>query len=273
MSEKIQRLLEKFPDVGSTEELGDVIELVRDLYDLENVIYFALSLGHKFIASRRRTGGALNGTSGVWMKESATLAALTYPDAWVNHYTESGYARIDPTIEASSNSFMPVDWKTIRWDTRQKRDFLKEATEAGVGNQGYSVPVRGPDGQFAVFTLNKSCSDEEWCRLTAEFATDFMLIGNYFHQKVLEISGEIEEREQAKLSTRERDALTLISTGKSRAQAAHDLGISDNTLRVYLDLHEQERGLGVVAAAAGGRRYRSGWGSTCTETSTNRASR
>ncbi|MGM0585019.1 MAG: response regulator transcription factor, partial [Pseudomonadota bacterium] len=37
------------------------------------------------------------------------------------------------------------------------------------------------------------------------------------------------------LSPRERDALSLMASGRSRAQIANRLSISESTLRVYLD--------------------------------------
>ena len=187
MATRIERLLETFPATGSIENLGDVIDAIRNVYDLDHVIYYAVSLGRTHMLASRSGAGLLSKESGFWKREAASLAALTYPGEWVTRYQEEGYARIDPTIESALQSFMPVDWHSIAWDTPKKRAFLREAVECGIGNQGYTIPIRGPDGQFAAFTVNKSCPDETWELLLKESARDFMLIANFFHQKVLEL--------------------------------------------------------------------------------------
>lgn len=235
MTEKIERLLATFPGVGSIENLGDVIDAIRNIYDLDHVIYYAVSLGRSHMLASRSGAGLLSRQSGFWRREAASLAALTYPGEWVTRYQEAGYARIDPTIESAMQSFMPVDWHAIAWDTPKKRTFLREAIECGIGNQGYTIPIRGPDGQFAAFTLNKSCTDDTWARYIGEYARDFMLIAHFFHQRVLEIEKLFGMPSAPSLSTRERDVLALIAQGRSRGQIADDLSISENTLRVYLD--------------------------------------
>lgn len=235
MTSKIERLLETFPSADSIENLGDVVDAIRNIYDLDHVIYYAVSLGRSHMLASRSGAGMLSAQAGFWRREAASLAALTYPGEWVTRYQEAGYTRIDPTIESAMQSFMPVDWHAIAWNTPKKRAFLREAIECGIGNQGYTIPIRGPDGQFAAFTINKSCPDDVWERYIAEFSRDFMLIANFFHQKVLELEKLFGAPPAPSLSSRERDALNLIAQGRSRGQIADDLSISENTLRVYLD--------------------------------------
>lgn len=235
MAGKIERLLETFPSADSIENLGDVIDAIRNIYELDHVIYYAMSLGQAHMLASRSGAGLLSKQSGFWKREASSLAALTYPGEWVTRYQEEGYARIDPTLESALQSFMPVDWHSIAWDTPKKRAFLREAIECGIGNQGYTIPIRGPDGQFAAFTINKNCTDEEWNKVLHESARDFMLIAHFFHQKVLEIEKLFGAPPVPTLSLRERDVLTLIAQGKSRGQVADHLKISENTLRVYID--------------------------------------
>lgn len=233
MTAKVQALFESFSSSGSIKDLGSIIDKVRDVYDLDHVVYYAVTLGHGFVLTSG--AGELDQGAGFWRREASSLAALTYPGEWVRRYQEEGYGRIDPTLKAAAQSFMPVDWKRIPWDNAKKRQFLREAVEAGVGNQGLTVPVRGPNGQFAAFTINKSCDDLEWERYRAEHLGDLLVISHFFHQKVLEFENVRDHHAATDLSGRERDVLTLIAQGRSRGQAAADLHISENTVRVYLD--------------------------------------
>lgn len=235
MSAKVQKLLEALPRLDSTDDLGVLIESVRDVYALEHVVYLALSLGReKVIASAPRAGFLARG-SGVWRSEKEGFAALTYSADWVSRYRDEGYERIDPILIRAPQSFLPIDWKAVEWDTKQKKRFLYEAVDSGVGNQGYTVPVRGPNGQFALFTINKSCADSEWEKFIRENAGDLLIIAHFFHQKVLEAENIDPNFNLAPLSTRERDVLTYLSLGKSREQVAYDMKISTATIRVYID--------------------------------------
>jgi DNA-binding CsgD family transcriptional regulator len=235
MSERVQRLFEALPSQGSIDELGIVIDRIRDTYDLDNVSYLAVSLGQSYEIASRDAEGALSKGSGFWRRRAASLVASTYNPDWGLRYEEAKFMRIDPVVEGGVASFVPFDWKSLRWDTRQKKQVLNEAVDFGLGNQGYTVPIRGPNGQFALFTVNKTCSDESWASLIDEKRSDLLVISHFFHQRVLECERIFGDPPRASLSTRERDVLTYLAQGKTRAQLAFDLKISENTLRVYVD--------------------------------------
>ncbi|MEM7269110.1 MAG: helix-turn-helix transcriptional regulator [Pseudomonadota bacterium] len=96
--------------------------------------------------------------------------------------------------------------------------------------------MHGPGGQFAIFTINKTCSKSRWAMLMAEHRSDFLLLAHYTHQQAIKLAMNGANPEQTRsLSARERDAIRLIADGLSRGQAAAHLGISENTFRVYID--------------------------------------
>ena len=235
MTEKVQALVERLGGVNSIDQIGACIELMRAIYDVEHVVYYAVSLGQSAKVVAQPVGGRLSTGQGFWRRDGRSLAALSYTDMWAMHYAEEGYARIDPTLAGALQSFVPVDWKAVPWDTAKRRAFLREAISAGVGNQGYTVPVRGPDNQFAAFTINKTCSDHDWKLFIEKYASDFLIIAHYLHQQVLKIENLTNSNSTINLSARECEVLTRLSIGRSRAQIAYDLQISENTLRVYLD--------------------------------------
>ena len=55
------------------------------------------------------------------------------------------------------------------------------------------------------------------------------------HQQAMRIINKEVEPPTAELSPREREALTQLSLGQSRAAVADALHISENTLRAYID--------------------------------------
>jgi DNA-binding CsgD family transcriptional regulator len=237
MSVAIERLFEAITRDASIDDLGVVIDRIRDVYSLTHVAYLAVTLGKATAYRARENGvGLLKEGAGTWARDpSGILSTSSYSTAWVEHYVDQDYKRIDPVIEHAVTSFLPLDWRSLPWDSKKRRLFLREAVESGLGNQGYTIPIRGPDGQFAIFSINKNCPDDVWDKFIAECRSDFLIISHFYHQKVLEIEGAGRRLPPVKLSDREKDALSYIASGKARAQVAHDLGISENTLRVYLD--------------------------------------
>lgn len=215
MTERLQRIVEAMPDVQDAEGLRRLLMLMRRLYDVDNCIYYALSLG-----------GALAGRE---------FGAMTYAAEWHARYEDVRYRDFDPVVAAAANGFAPLDWKDLDWSGRPVRRLLSEANEYRVGNHGYTVPLHGPQGQFAMFSISKQCPQASWDRLLAESAQEFLLIAHHVHRRSLDLHGAARPPAPPALSPRERDALCLMASGRSRAQIAHRLSISESTLRVYLD--------------------------------------
>ena len=207
----LETFIETLQRVQTLDALNDVIVGLRRELGVEHVVYHSVnSTGEQY-------------------------AALTYPKFWEERYLEKDYARIDPVVQSCLRRFHPVEWKRLNWTGKNARQFLGEAIESGVGDQGFSVPIRGPSGQFALFTVSSRESDDRWARYTAERTRELILVSHYINQKALEIERGSDVLETTSLSPRETDALTMLALGYSRAQAAESLAISEHTLRVYIE--------------------------------------
>jgi DNA-binding CsgD family transcriptional regulator len=198
-------------NTSTLDELSDVAVRLRDRLQVEHLIYH-------------------------WVDGAGDqYGYTTYPDAWAERYRERNYHRIDPVILGCFQRFHPVDWKSLDWSGKVAKNFLQDALEHGVGNQGYSIPIRGPNGQFALFTVNHSCDDESWKAFIDSHGRELILIAHYFNRKALEFETDRQPDVPRGLSPREVDAMTLLALGYSRAQVAHSLSISEHTLRVYIE--------------------------------------
>ncbi len=159
----------------------------------------------------------------------------TYSVAWQERYIDQNYLRIDPVVIGCYQRFHPVDWKQLDWSSKAARAFQMEAIEFGIGNQGYSIPIRGPNGQFALFTINHSCDDDIWAGFTERHRRELILIAYYLNEKALQLEPNRTPEVSQSLSPREVDAMTLLAIGYNRAQVADRLSISEHTLRVYIE--------------------------------------
>ena len=207
----LEPFLDQLQETKTLSDLDDVILSLSDGLNVEHVVYHSVS----------STG-----------KE---YAVTTYEPTWVEQYLGNDYARIDPVVQACVRRFHPVDWKRLDWSGKGTRSFLDEAIDAGVGHQGFSVPIRGPSGQFALFSVSSSEKDDSWALYTNDYSRALILASHYINQKALEIELGSDQASIVSLSPRETDALTLLALGNNRAQAANSLSISEHTLRVYIE--------------------------------------
>jgi DNA-binding CsgD family transcriptional regulator len=217
MTRKLDTLLDGLADARDLTELDGAIRALRDRFDVDHIVYHSV-----------RSGGMQ------W-------AALTYDPAWVDAYIERDFQTIDPVVLSCFGRAAPVDWKMLDWSSRAARALLAEGVAHGLGNQGLSLPVRGPGGQFAVFTVNGIASEATWARFTRSNMNDLLLAAHYVNDRAVTLTGQ-GPPSPAALSPREADALTLLASGSSRAQVAERLAISEHTLRVYIDAARHKLG-------------------------------
>lgn len=209
--EWVKTFLDSLSRVKTLDELNVTIRGLRETLDVEHIVYHSVnSTGEQY-------------------------AALTYSDEWVERYLDQDYSRIDPVVQGCYRQFRPVDWRRLDWSGKAVRDFQGEALDAGVGSQGYSVPIRGPSGQFAMFTVSHEASDASWETFKRETKEDLILAAHFVNQKALELERGTDKVEVTRLSPRETDTLRLLAMGFSRAQAADALTISEHTLRAYIE--------------------------------------
>lgn len=209
-----EQLEEVYQALGATRALDDlqaVITSLRDLYGVAHMVY------HWVDSTGEQSG------------------CCTYSPEWVARYIDRNYVRTDPVIIGCYRHFHPVDWKRLDWSSRAARAFQAEAIRHGVGNQGYSIPIRGPNGQFALFTVSDNCDDESWARFTDRHGRDLILIAHFFNRKALELAPGRTPEPPQQLSPREVEVMTFLAMGYSRSQVADMISISEHTLRAYIE--------------------------------------
>lgn len=211
LQRRTETILEELAQAGGLEALNTAIFALRDVFAVDHMVYH-------------------------WVDSAGEQYGCgTYSDAWRDRYIEQNYIRVDPVVIGCYQRFHPVDWKRLDWSSKAAKAFQKEALGYGVGNQGYSVPIRGPNGQFALFTVSHNCDDDTWAQFTEDHTRALLLIAHDFNQKALEFEPGRTPDAATALSPREVDAMTLLAMGYSRAQVAETLSISEHTLRVYIE--------------------------------------
>ena len=224
---RLEALLERLQTTKSINELQVWAHELRDYFGVTHVVYHTVT--HK----------------------GEQVGAFTYSFDWARRYVEKDYASIDPVVLGALRRFHPMDWKSLDWSNPHAREFMRDALGHGLGNQGWTVPIWGPHGEFALFVLNHKTDDAAWESFTRKNAKDILVVSHLMHEQAMRIINKEVAPPTAELSPREREALTQLSLGQSRAEVADQLHISENTLRAYIDSARHKLGaLNVTHAVA-----------------------
>ncbi len=209
--ERLEAVLDHLQTTKSIEELQIWVYELRDTLGVAHVFYHTANL------------------------KGEQIGIFTYDVAWIRQYVGKNYSQYDPVVLGAARHFAPMDWKALDWSNPHARQIMREARAAGVGNQGWSVPIWGPGGQLALFVVNDNRDDAYWAAFTRARAKDLLVIGHLVHQQATRIVNQDTEVATTELSPREKQALMQLSLGQGRAEAAATLQISENTLRAYID--------------------------------------
>ncbi len=208
---KLEVYCERLEKCITLDDFHNLIDWLTSLLEVEHVAYHAMS------------------------QENDALVIVTYSNEWADYYMGAEFHRIDPVVQNAFIRFQPYDWKSLSWNTKAARRMLGEAIDGGVGDQGLSVPIRGPNGDLALFSINHRASDLDWLRFCEKHMHLLLLVAHYLHQRIRATCNQSDNADVPSLSPRELDALTYLGAGRSRGQVAEHLNISEHTLRVYIE--------------------------------------
>lgn len=181
------------------------LKVARSAYPLDEVTYIALNI-------------PLGGQNDRYMH-------CAYSDQWLKHCVTRGVVETDPTEPLMS----------IFRDMQGFNDCSSAVSPLGVGGQyTATVPVPTVHGEMAAMCIHFSDACSGWRDKRDKLASDFQILGSYFHQHMLRIWGHNIDR-AAVVSMRERECLKWIAEGKTAWEAGTILGIKERTVRFHLN--------------------------------------
>jgi len=206
LSERVERAV-------SMAELQDAVRAIVEPYGLRHAVYHIMTL------------------PGVDLENP--VLAFTYDKSWVDHYLERNYASLDPVYVAGLRSVLPVEWERLDRSSKRVRDFFSESVDAGVGQSGLSVPVRGPHRDQALFTVTSDMGGRDWAAFKSRHMRDIRMLAHYVHARYLAMV-KLPHEHIPDLSPREIEVLTWAAVGKSADETGVILGLSARTVEAYL---------------------------------------
>jgi DNA-binding CsgD family transcriptional regulator len=210
---KLLELLTEIKELADPALIPAILARLLDIYGLESVAYL---------------GSGIIGEPG-----AGPYLAVTYSDEWVDHYKAKRFVEFDPVVQIGMRRMLPIDWATFDRTGERVRRLFGEATEFGLGRHGISLPVHGQNGDRALVSVTSDASDRDWRTLRLHYMRDFQLLALHMHEAILRLAGQPITR--TKLSPRERECLLWIAEGKTHWETAMILGLSEHTVRCYLE--------------------------------------
>jgi LuxR family quorum-sensing system transcriptional regulator CciR len=157
------------------------------------------------------------------------MIGARYPDDWVQHYQQRGYASIDPVHRTAFTRSAPYRWHDITGLNTLERRLLDEARDAGLIS-GLSIPIHEPGGSILLLSLSGPlpCVDSV---INLRLA---YMISTQLHFELQRLS-RIQSRGPARyLSPRQRECLVWVARGKSSWAIGRILGISHHTVDYHI---------------------------------------
>lgn len=161
---------------------------------------------------------------------------LTYNREWIEHYRRSNYIYVDPIFKMGSHSLLPFDWNSIPKTEPRVVQMFEESRAAGVGRQGVTIPIRGPEnGIWALFSATTDDSDDAWPARKREILGSLISSAYYLHKRVYELHKNEDVIDFNAVTKRESEALSWVAEGKTIADVAVLMAISPETVKAHLD--------------------------------------
>ncbi|MFA5952653.1 MAG: LuxR family transcriptional regulator [Hyphomicrobium sp.] len=159
-----------------------------------------------------------------------------YPEDWMSHYFSRGYVDVDPVISVIKQRAGAFAWEQLervggRPLSNKETVLMHEAREARLLD-GIGISFHNPTGEIVGMGVASSSGKTECSRNTISL---IQLLCTQFNQVFQDIETESTAHEQlVTLSRREREILTWLAVGKSRSVTADIVGISEHTVKTYL---------------------------------------
>ena len=162
-----------------------------------------------------------------------------YPDEWRNHYVESDYIRVDPTVSHCFSKITPIYWEeiintTCKEDKSAKQLFC-EADEVGLRN-GLSFPIHCIHGETAMFSIATNLSANKSRQHVLQAIANGHLFASYVHEAIIRVpdSGLL-AKINSQLTKREKECLLWTTEGKTSWEISQILNIAERTVVFHLN--------------------------------------
>lgn len=158
----------------------------------------------------------------------------TYSEEWSRHYFAQRYFDVDPAVVVGMAGILPFDWHSRSASDKRSRGFFEEAVEFGLCWTGLSIPIRGAQGERALFSINSPLEKRDWYHFKTTHMGELTILAYLFHLRMLASRSPQDLVSKPSLRPREREVLRWASCGKSSWETGQILGLTEATINFYV---------------------------------------
>lgn len=148
------------------------------------------------------------------------------PSGWYEHYAGSNYMLSDPVFRNCRATTTPFEWEEAPYDPDADAvadEVMKRARDFGMA-RGFSVPIHGPDGYEACFSMSGRTPD-----LSGRTKPAVHMVAMYAFERARLVARKPLRDVANPLTKREQEVLTWAALGKSSRDTAEILKITERT--------------------------------------------
>ncbi|MCG9512535.1 LuxR family transcriptional regulator AbaR [Acinetobacter pittii] len=208
------------------EDLLSASLIVQNEYQLFEIVKStALKLGFDYCAYGMQ--------SPLSIAEPKTIMLNNYPQEWQKRYVEQQYIKVDPTVQHCMVSLQPLIWSNQSAKTQEQKEFWEEASSYGL-NVGWAQSSRDFIGTRGMLTLARSSEQLSEKEQKAQY-TNMYWLTQTVHSSIAKIVNDTEFAQfNLYLTHREKEVLRWTAEGKTSAEIAQIIGVTERTVNFHL---------------------------------------
>ena len=160
----------------------------------------------------------------------------SYDDEWRARYTEKSFHQYDPVALTSKRARLPFFWNHgdfLRPFAKIQRRVFQEARAFKI-YAGYSVPISGPDGELAVFTIVDP-DERRLIDVIRDQGPRLLMSTLHIHNTAMTLAEVTNMTDDLSLSDRELECLSWTAEGKTSDEIADIVCLSAATVNYHLN--------------------------------------
>lgn len=166
---------------------------------------------------------------GVNQRFEQAVVLRCWPSGWFEVYAGKNFVRTDPVIRLCRSTTALFDWTEAPYDSEREphaREVMRCACDFGLV-RGLSLPIHGLDGLETCFSVSGQSPE-----LTQRTRPALHLMMMYAFERLCQVATH-EATGANPLTQRERDVLCWAANGKSAAETAELLAITERTVNAH----------------------------------------
>jgi DNA-binding CsgD family transcriptional regulator len=174
------------------------------------------------------------------------LAAACGP-SWRKLHVQSGRVDLGPLLRAGLGGIAPVGWSVLERDDPIIGKLLGEALELDVGANGVSIPLRGRDGEYALFSV--CVQDAGSSAMSRHAFMRRLMVASAIFCAMVRCGSSTQESRGDQLTDRELICLRLTALRKTDDEIGLAIGASSSAARFWLETARARLNAATVDAA------------------------